>query len=283
MEKQTLEVTDARLDARFAAQCALHVVLGVESLSILASTATTLEVLALQTWLYKQPEQTFESVEWNLRRILRDELLVSMPFSQVRCAIFHPNTTLVPRRLFQHNALPDYFKLLLPASNYVYGYDEIPELDVFLVYATDPALMRLSSEFFPKGRNRHLALPLLKYWWQQAAGNSYSVFVNFRHQMAQVAVFERQNLLFYNVFPFSASSDLLYFILLVYDQFRINPVETPLTVAGNLLPDSELYRILQRFIREIRFGIPPADYSLPRESQVLPAHCYIDLFCLKNL
>lgn len=282
MDKYTLEFIDDRLNAGVSPQGTLHVVLGADSVSVL-SAGPSGEVTALRSWTFPAAGQSFEAVEWDLRRLLRDEAPLNLPFSQVHCALFHPNATLVPRRLFQHNALPGYFKLLLPASDYTFGYDEMPEFDAYLVHATEPGWLKLCAEFFPRARQRHLAVPLLRYFRDMPGGGEHRVLANFRHQIVQVAVFERQNLLFYNTFEFLAASDLLYFILLVYDQFRLSPEEIPLQVAGNLLRDSELYRMLFRFIRDIRFAESPALYRIPPSVEVLPGHCHLDLFCLKNL
>lgn len=282
MDTHTIDFIDTRLNAGTAPQCTLNVVLGADGINLLAADASG-AVLALQARQLRTEVVLFDQIEWQLRGLLQQEALVALPFGQIHCALFHGNATLVPRRLFQHGALPGYFKLLLNPADYLYAYDELPEFDTYLVYATEPGLAKLCTEFFPRSRNRHLAVPLLRNARLAYPNEEHRVFINFRNQVAQMAVFERQNLLFYNSFAFSASSDLLYYVLLLYDQFRLNTQDTPLIVAGNLLEDSELYRLLYRFIRDIRFAELPSHYHLPTDKPALPGHCYYDLFCLKNL
>lgn len=282
MDTHTIDFTDTRLNAGIAHQCTLNVVLGADGINLLVADALG-AVLALKTQQLAVEGDVFDQIEWQLRGLLQQETLLALPYGQIHCALFHRNATLVPRRLFQHGALSGYFKLLLNPADYIYAYDELPEFDTYLVYATEPGLAKLCAEFFPGGRNRHLAVPLLRNARQSYSNEEHRVFVNFRNQVAQMAVFERQNLLFYNSFAFSASSDLLYYVLLLYDQFRLNTQDTPLIVAGNLLEDSELYRLLYRFVRDIRFAELPAHYHLPKDKPALPDHCYYDLFCLKNL
>ena len=282
MDTHTLDFIDNRLNTDTAPQCALNVVLGADSVSLLAADASG-AMMAFHSRMLAGEETSFDQIEWQLRGILQQETLFGLPFGQIHCALFNRNATLVPRRLFQHGALSGYFKLLLNPADYIYAYDELPEFDAYLVYATEPALAKLCTEFFPRSRNRHLAVPLLRNARQTAANEEHRLFVNFRNQVAQMAVFERQNLLFYNSFAFSASSDLLYYVLMLYDQFRLSTQDTPLIVAGNLLEDSELYRLLYRFVRDIRFAELPAFYHLPTDRPTLPGHCYYDLFCLKNL
>ena len=282
MDKHTLQFIDARLNPDTAPHYSMNMVLGTDSISLLVAHPGG-EVAALQTWLFSPADQPFDAVEWEIRRLLRDEWLFHLPYAHIHCALFHPNATLVPRRLFQHNALSDYFNLLLPPSDYTYGYDELPEFDAYLVYATAPGHAKLCPEFFPRARTRHLAVPLLRHLRTVEGELEHRVFVNFRHQVAQIAVFERQNLLFYNACTFSASSDLLYFVLLAFEQFRLNPQETPLFIAGNLLLDSDVYRMLYRFVRDIRFVPASPHFHLPPDAQVLPGHCHLDLYALKNI
>ncbi len=281
MDTNTLDYTDNRLTADVATQCVLHVVLGADSISLLSADSSG-AILALQSWAFSAEGQVFDQTEWSLRSVLRQPVF-GLPFGHTHCGLFHRNATLVPRRLFQHGNLAAYFKLLLNPAEYIYAYDELPEFDAYLVYATEQGLAKLCTDFFPRARIRHLAVPLLRQARDVNASEEHRIFVNIRNQVAQIAVFERQNLLFYNSFAFSASSDLLYYILMVYDQFRLDPRDIPLTVAGNLLEDSELYRLLYRFIRDIRFTALPGYYKMPTEAELLPGHCYFDLFCLKNL
>lgn len=283
MDKHTLEFIDNRLQATTALQSSLNVIIGADSVSMMAADASGV-VQALQSWMFSSGEGAFEAEEWNIRRLLRDEDCFRYSFNQVHCALFHPHVTLVPKRLFQHSALATYFKLLLRPADFVFGYDELPEIEAYLVHATEAVQAKICAEFFPQARCRHLAVPLIRYLRSLPNDSDHKICVNFRHQVAQVVVFERQNLLFYNTFPFAAAADLLYFVLLAYDQFRLDTRETPLTVSGNLLPDSELYRLLYRFIREIRFAATPSDsYRLPAGVQALPDHCHLDLYCLKNI
>lgn len=281
MDTNTLDYKDDRLTAGAAPQCILQVALGADSISLLSADSTG-TVLALHNWIFSSGEPALDQTEWSLRAVLQQPVF-GLPFGHIHCALFHRNATLVPRRLFQHGNLAAYFKLLLNPADYTYAYDELPEFDAYLVYATEPGLARLCADFFPRARMRHLAVPLLRQARELNAAEEHRVFVNIRNQVAQIAVFERQNLLFYNAFTFSASPDLLYYILMVYDQFRLDPREIPLTVGGNLLEDSELYRLLYRFIRDIRFAELPGYYQLPNRAETLPGHCYFDLFCLKNL
>ena len=277
----SLEIKDSQLNAADAPHCTFFGILGSESLSAIVVDSTD-KLIALESWEYQHLTKSFEQAEREVRGILKQEAIFQLPFGQKFVALSHPYITLIPRRLFQHGKLPDYFQLVIKPGEYQYTYEELPEFDAYLVCATEKGQARLFTEFFPDARLRHLAAPVLRYIRNMAAVSEHTVFVNLRAKVAQIVVLERQNLLFFNTYNFSTPSDLLYYVLLAYDQFRLNPMQTPLTLAGNILKDSELFSMLYRFVREVRFATPPTRIHLPSKVETLPVHCVTDLLCLKN-
>ncbi len=281
MDRHFLDLKDDTLNTESAPHARLYTVLGTESLSTLA-LSTADEVLAAESWQYAGAGKPFRQIQQDVRSLFKNTSTWGLPYSQIHGYLFHPNTTLVPRRLFQHGDLAAYFNLLLPPGDYQYAYEELSEFDAYLVLATEKAQANLFADLFPQARLRHLAAPLLRYARDLAGSAEHTIFLNLRYQTAQLIVLERQNLLFYNTFPFATANDLLYFVLLAYDQFRMNPSDLPLTVGGNILQDSELYRTLFRFVRDIRFATPPAPFASLQGTEKLPAHCLVDLLCLKK-
>lgn len=282
MEKRIFDYTDSRLAAGDAALYELSVVAGADGFSFLAADPVG-AVLALKAWHFDNYNGDFPAVEPALRQILGSEPLLATSYSRARCAVFNQQATLVPRRLFAADQLPAYLQLLLPAGDHVFGYAELPAMDCFLVYALDSAADGLLRRNFPGAQLTHLAVGWLQKCHELAPAGSAYVFVNLRYEVAQVAVFERRNLLYYNTFSFEAAADFLYFALLAFDQCGFNPEQTPLLLTGDLLEESEIYRLLHGFVRHLRFATGPERYQLPADLSALPAHFYFDLFSLKTI
>lgn len=282
METFHLDISNDHLQTELAGQCALNVVIGTDGFSYLV-TDPEQTVLTFKSWHFAHPGQGFQNADADIRKIFGLETHLSLPFGQVRCALYNANATLVPRRLFNAGELPAYFQLLLPAADYVYGYDELPEFDCYLAFATEPDIQRLCRLYFPKAPVQHLAAAVIRGFQRQRANQEHEVCVNIRNQSAQVLVFDRNNLVFYNSFHCSRASDLLYFTLLAYDQCRISPRDTPLLLAGDVLADSEIYRLLYRYIRNIRFVARPEAYQFRQHLNDVPDHLGFDLMSLKYL
>lgn len=281
MDNYAFDLKNDRLTAATAPEAALWAVLGTDSTALMATNAAG-DVLAISGHTYPEANRPFGQTAPAAKQMLRTDTWWDLPYGQKHGFLFHDKVALVPRRLFQHGDLSGYFNLLMAPGDYVYGYEELAEFDAYLVHATEREQADWFTEAFPHARVRHLAAPLLRGVRETAGDAEHTVFVQVRNHVAQIIVLERRNLLFYNTCQFSEAADLLYFVLLAYDQFRLKPEAVPLTVAGHILRDSELYRTLYRFIREVRFAVPPAHFRLPTDAGALPAHCYFDLLCLNK-
>ncbi len=264
------------MNPQMAAACALRMVVGYEGVSLLVKNGD--QTMALKSWHIAGTEPDFQAVESELRMIFGSERLLDLPFGSKICAMASPATTLVPRRLFNPDHLEQYFKLLLrTGGERSYGFELLESIDCYLVWAAESGLFHLCKQYFPSEKIGHIAAPLLTAFRSLAPEQGYAVFANLRGHKVQIAVFERQNLAFYNAFDFTKPSDLLYYVLLAYKQFELNPLEIPLSLSGTLLEDSEIFKLLMRYVRPMRFPPLPLGLQLPAQAKSLPAHFWFDL------
>ncbi len=282
MEQRIFDFTDAQLTAETARNGTLNLVIGSDGLSLLVTDGFG-KPLALQIQPFSNAGRSFKQTEADVRRVFGHETLLAHLYSRVRCAFSNGNATLVPRRLFQPDDLAAYFKVLLHAGDYTYGYTALPDFDCVLVYALEPAIQRLVGQYFPDAQTTHLAATLLPAYQKHNLRSGYEVCLHLRYSSLFIAVFERQNLLYYNAFQFKQPSDVLYASLLAYEQFRLNPLETPLLITGNLVEDSDIYRLLYRYFRSMRFGSLRDNFPLPMSASALPAHTFFDLYSLQTI
>lgn len=267
------------LNPEMAASCALRMIVGVNGVSLIVLNRE--KVLALKSWSIAGSERNYQSAESELRTIFGAEPMLGLPFQVKTCYLSSAATTLVPRRLFDPQNVEKYFKMLLQEGpGRSYGFEPLELFDCYLAWAADADLFKLCGQYFPQDGIKHLAVPLLRACTRLAPADAYAVFANLRGQRVQISVFERQNLAFFNVFEFSKPSDLLYYVLLAYKQFNLNPLETPLTLSGTVLEDSEIFKLLTRYIRPMRFPPLVPGYQWPEAADILPKHYWFDLSSL---
>ncbi|MDO8367360.1 MAG: DUF3822 family protein [Saprospiraceae bacterium] len=261
---------------QLATSSAMRMVVGLHGVSLVAKNDSGM--LALKSWQLLGTEQGFQSIESALRQVFGSERLLELSFNSKLCALSSAASTLVPRRLFDPHNLEQYFKLLLRAGEErTYGYEKLEAFDCYLVWAAETSLTRLCGQYFPSENIHHLAASLLRAYHAMAPIDGYAVYANLRGQQVQVFVFERRNLVFFNTFNFAKPADLLYYILLAYKQFDLDPLVIPLTLSGTLEEDSDIFRLLLRYVRPMRFPPLPTGFQVPDGAKSIPAHYWFDL------
>jgi Protein of unknown function (DUF3822) len=109
-----------------------------------------------------------------------------------------------------------------------------------------------------------IQIQLLERFKARAQPEQGAVFAHVFHTCVWVAAFDRGKLIFANSFAFDNAKDALYFILLAYTQAQLDPAQIPLQLSGTIVQDSEIYRMLTRFIRQIQWTAPsPTLTDLP--------------------
>jgi hypothetical protein len=276
MDKHVFYFQDENLSAEKASRGALKMIFGAEGLTMLALSAEN-EVLGLASIQISDKKVDNQYGEPALPEVLAGQQLLRYPYGSVNAAISTPLATLVPHRLFSEQACPKYFHLLQPTNQEtIFGHEAIKDFGCQLVWAAPATFKPLVQQYQP----RHLGGSLIQQFHALSSPEGYSIFMNVRSNLAQIIVFDTRNLVFYNTFEFNKPADLLYYVLLVFDQFRINPEQVPLQVSGALMEGTEHFNMLHKYVQKIVFITPKAIPNLPKSDKALPAHYWFDLLSL---
>ncbi len=279
MERTLFHYVSPHLNAETAIQCKLRIVMGQEGVSLMV-THRSGEVMALKCWQFPTDTSSGRGngADGSLARVLGQELMLNWSFEHTLWGISHPHVALVPRRYFRPDHLSDYFRLLLPEkAGTQFNYEPMPDLDCHLAWAANQGFLSICKTFSRQAQLSHAYASLLRYWQSEAHPTDYSAFAHLRHQQLTVGIFDRKQLAFFNTFETPKGSDVLYFTLLPYEQQRLNPAQIPIVLSGHIVEDSEVYRLLSRYFRSIRFLPSPPNVRIPTEaSGELPPHFWIE-------
>ncbi|MFK8101225.1 MAG: DUF3822 family protein, partial [Saprospiraceae bacterium] len=105
-----------------------------------------------------------------------------------------------------------------------------------------------------------------------------SVYVNVSNDYLQLSYFNGKEFIFNNSFHFRTAKDFIYYILLIYEQFKLKPEIVPLTISGQLIEDSQIYKIIFRYIRHIHFSQAPGFLRFGAAFDAHAKHLFFDLF-----
>ncbi len=279
MGKVRFDIVEENLTKRAASSYELSILLGMDSFAYMVSDDTQ-QVLALRDYALEQARTGRRLTE--VEQIINGDKHLKGAHRNIRIACVEAAATFIPERLYNPIEKKSYLEQLTelsPAQQV--RTDDLLHYGLKTVYPLDRGTEDLLQRFFPGGRIFHIHSALLHGIWETELSDGQArLFVNVHGADAQVLLLRGRKLVFANLFHYESSKDFLYYVMLAFDQFQLDPENTPLRLSGRLVEDSEIYRLLQRYVRLLDFLKPPAFFSLGPKLNREPGHFYFDLLSL---
>ena len=258
----------------------LSILVGIDRFSYLISSNQH-QVLVLKTYTYlKQTEDDIANIKSELHDIFLEDKLLQLTYQKTRIACWHAKNTYVPNRLFQEENKASYLEKMFAYNDKdEVLYDELISLHALNVYVLNNNILSILKNSFPTAKIFHSSTALLL--GQNKASEQLvdeHVYVNISKEHLQLSYFKGKDFLFNNNFHFRTAKDFIYYILLIYEQFKLKPEIVPLTISGQLTEDSQIYRIIYRYIRNIHFCQAPGFLRFGSAFDSHSKHFFFDLF-----
>ncbi|SIT78691.1 DUF3822 family protein [Pontibacter indicus] len=220
-------------------------------------------------------------------RLIADQspILQEQRWLDIRISISNQFFTLVPETLFDPAHQEDYLRLhsTLDPQQHVILHNRTFGLDAVNIFAIDGVLYRMAQSLFPERNVRfmHQTSALIRSLLLQSdrkAGRTMHVYVE--RNYVTVLVVDENGLQFCNVFHYLSPEDFIYFVIFVMQEQKMNPEQETITAWGDITPDSGLFNMLKKYIRQVKFGKRPADVGYSYKYDDLFEHRYFELFSL---
>lgn len=276
------DIIESDFNKKLSSAYQLSILAGMDSLVYFIFDVASSNALLLKTIRYGvQPADKIEFAR-ELNAIFAREDLLGHLYRRVKVLMPNQQSILVPSRLYNDLEKTTYFsELTHKNANLQIQTDEIGELNAHIVYPADTDLMGVIKKQFPTCRFYSLATPyLLGCRYMVENGEAHTFFAHFNGNDLHLALYEKQNLQYYNTFTCAASSDALYYTLLAYNQFNLDPARIPLRLSGQILEDAEAFRMFNRYIANLRFIEEPRFLKFNRKFSEVPPHLFFDLYAL---
>jgi hypothetical protein len=261
----------------------LSILLGIDSLVYFVFDVGTQQGLVLKTAPLDNPEKNIQGLCESLKSFFEREDLFSFLFRRVRIALPESVSAVVPVRLFNEVEKATYLEELVNDGHFSYvQHDELGEMGINVVYPVETELVATLKKQFPTGKFFSPSTPLLLGFKKtiDIDEKGTKVYAYLAVEKLHILVFEKQNLLFYNAYPYAATSDVMYYTLLVYNQLNLDPSEIPLILTGNIVADSEIYKMLFRYVADIQFFTELPFIKFGRKFQDIPPYFHFNLYAL---
>lgn len=276
------DIIESDFNKKLSSAYQLSILIGMDSLVYFVFDVASNSALLLRTITYATHPADKLELARELNAIFTREELLSHLYRRVKILLPDKPSVLVPSRLYNDLEKATYFSELTDLHQSLQiQTDELNEINAHIVYPADTDLMGAIKKQFPTCRFYSLATPFLLGSRNMVEnGEAHTFFAHFTRNHLHLSLYAKQNLLFYNVYNCSSAGDVLYYALLAYNQFNLDPARIPLRLSGQILDDSEIYRTISRYIGNLRFMDEPRFLKFGRKFNEVPPHFFFDLYAL---
>jgi len=281
-------IEDTYLNKSAVATNNLSILLGMDRFAYLIHT-TDLQVLVLREYELepRAPTSANQGQEAlflpGLEKICAEDSCLGQSFARIRIGWANHFSALVPKRLYDADHKATYLQYLTtPAGPWEYNADDLPHFAACQVYAIPGAVLSWLQKQFPGSEVLHASTAFLNGARSVVNGQQGGrrLFVHVGFGEFRLGLLDETHLYFSNAYTFQTAKDFLYYILAVVDECDLDQETTPILLSGQLIEDSEIYRLLYRYFRKLSFVPCPAKLSRGPKLSALPQHLYADLYFL---
>ena len=197
----------------------------------------------------KSPELILKEIQ----EIFKNEKCLQQDFETVN--VIHQNnlSTLVPDLYFKKGDLNNYLKYSIKTiATDLIVYDDLNFIKAKNVYVPFVNINNFIFQNFGEFEYKHHSSILLEKLVLQS-DNSLNFFINISKSLFDIVVIKDAKILFYNIFEYQTKEDFIYYILFTLEQLELSTEETNISIMGAINEQSELYKILYTYIRNISF------------------------------
>ncbi len=189
----------------------------------------------------------------------------------------------IPDVLFSKDDLKKHFEFIhqLDELDEIH-YNKLQQLNAYSVFAIPNLAANLFAKHFNGIRFYNQQQVLLDGIIGKSFLSKFKITVFVWSDFIDIAITEAHKLLLLNSFKFKSDIDIVYYVLLLFDQFNFNNENCDLTLSGFLEKNSKVYSQLQKYVKHIKFDHLPESFNYSYTFDKIPHHRFSNLFNLLN-
>ena len=202
---------------------------------------------------FTKPIKSPELILKKIKEIFKNEKTLQQDFETV--SVVHQNnlSTLVPNQYFKDDNLNKYLKYSVKTiTTDLIVYDDLNFIKGKNVYVPFVNINNFIFQNFGEFEYKHHSSILLEKLFLQS-DDSLNFFVNISQSLFDIVVLKDSKILFYNNFEYQTKEDFIYYILFTLEQLELSTDKTKVSLLGDINKQSELYKILYTYVRNISF------------------------------
>ena len=206
-----------------------------------------------------------------------DEILNQIAANPLKVFIAsaYAQALLVPQKNF--NSDDALLKVIYDLPSQKYLHDMITEWQMVAVYSLPQLIFEKLSARFSSAQFFHAYTPLLKIYNGFVAEDQVDIY--FSMQQFRVLVKKENQVQLAQTYSYKTPLDVVYYLLKIFSEFKLNQSEAFLIVSGLIDKDSAMYTELHHYFLNLHFAKPPA-FTLPETDH--PHYYFTSLYNLAS-
>lgn len=219
-------------------------------------------------------------------KIIFDEhhILQAGFWKSVNCIVSSSYFTLLPKEFFDEKQSEDVLKVHFPKLNskdFIFESHVPNSGPVAGLYYMPKSVHKFLDSFYPKIKIKyiHELSSVIEGLVNTAGSKTQTQLSAFFHgKFVSIILIDQGKIQFFNTFTIHNPEDAVYYILSVMNSVNISGKEGSIEVYGEIEEKSELYRQLNRFIKEVRMGERPKLLYYNYEFDEIPVQRHFETF-----
>ncbi|HSN50678.1 MAG TPA: DUF3822 family protein [Bacteroidales bacterium] len=203
------------------------------------------------------------------------------PFHSTKISLLNNRYTLIPEQLFIPEEKETYTSFLLDSrkENEEIRSDRIEHAGIYSVYAIPEHFPDKLHSVLPDAKLYHISGVLIRSLLVNFSHSlsSVQIFLNVRDEAFDLLIFSEKQLQYCNSFNIRTPEDLVYYLIFVMEQLDLDPEVVPMFLLGEVSPDTPLFEIIFRYIRNVSFIPATKNVQLSGVLDDLPSHQFYSL------
>jgi hypothetical protein len=277
---QDFAFVDETLDINLTQSYYLSIQLNLDGLSFCILDPVREKYIAFESKSFPK-DQIFDDYLDELEKYIQNTKLLNHKFKAVKLMWLSGKNTLIPNSYFNKDKLKSFFEFNQKLDDLdEIHYNELKYVDAYSIFVLPNQVANIFSKQFHNITYYNQQITFIDRSLYKHHTESKKVIVNINTDFIDICIIEDGKLLLYNNFVYKTETDILYFILYVFDQFNLDTQHIELFLNGRIEKASSLYNQLHKFIKHLKFDKLPSEFSYSYTFNKVPAHTFTNLFNL---
>ena len=277
---QNFAFVDETLDINITHSYYLSIQISLNGLSFCILDPVREKYIAFENKLF-QKNKLFNDLLDDIEDYLDQHELLKHQFKATKLLWVTNKNTLIPNSYFKKENLKKYFEFnhKLDDLDEIH-YSELKYVDAYSIFVIPNQIANIFSKRFKNIEFLNQQVPFIEQALYKHHSEAKRILVNVNQEFIDICITENGKLLLYNNFLYKNEMDMVYFILYVFDQFKLSTEDTELIISGLIDKNSDPYKQLKRFIAHLRFEKLPEEFTYSYTFNRIPSHQFANLFKL---